>query len=186
MSTASRRSIISDPGSPTHLIRRFFDVAFAHPLNSSERDEVTQWLTPETAVLFFAQSVADQRHGHHAASLVATGGGQDGDVIMAALLHDVGKRHAGLGILGRSVASVLILLRLPLTVRMQVYRDHGMLAARELAELSVPSLVVDFALHHHGPRPATIDPGVWDVLVAADQPAKPWSRLPGRITSRPT
>jgi hypothetical protein len=186
VSTASRRPIISDPGSLAHLIKRFFDVAFARPLNSSERDKVTQWLTPDTANLFFAQNVADQRHGHHAASLVQGGGGEDGDVIMAALLHDVGKRHARLGILGRSVASVLILLRLPLTVRMRAYRDHGMLAAGELAGLSVPSLVVDFALHHHGPRPATIDPRVWDVLMAADQPAKPWSRLPGRITSRPT
>jgi putative nucleotidyltransferase with HDIG domain len=174
------------PGTPAHLFKRFFDVASARPLNDSERHDVIQWLTPETAKVFFAQGIADQRHGHHAASMVTAGGVDDSAVIMTALLHDVGKRHARLGIIGRSVASMLILLGLPLSGRMQAYRDHGMVAARELADLSVPSLVVDFALHHHGRRPATIDPGVWDVLVAADQPAKPWLGLAGRITSKHT
>jgi putative nucleotidyltransferase with HDIG domain len=93
---------------------------------------------------------------------------------MAALLHDIGKRHARLGLIGRSVASVLILLGLPLGQRMRTYRDHGMVAARELVGLSLPSLVVDFAMHHHGRRPPTIDPGIWDALIHADQPAKPW------------
>lgn len=113
-------------------------------------------------------------------------GVRDSDVTMAALLHDVGKRHSGLGIVGRSVASVLILLGLPLTERMQAYRDHGMVAARELAGLAVPSLVVDFAIHHHGQRPPTIDAADWEVLVAADRPAKPWSGRSRRITSADT
>lgn len=143
-----------------------------------------RWLPPGPADAFFAQSKADQRHGYHAGLTVVAAGAHDREVIMAALLHDVGKRHARLGIIGRSIASVLILLRLPLTRRMQAYRDHGILAARELAGLTVPSLVIDFAMHHHGTRPPTIDQGVWDILVAADQPAKPWSGLPGRITSR--
>jgi len=143
-----------------------------------------RWLPPGPAEAFFAQGEADQRHGYHAGLMVVAAGVHDREVIMAALLHDVGKRHARLGIIGRSIASVLILLRLPLTQRMQAYRDHGILAARELAGLTVPSLVIDFAMHHHGTRPPTIDQGVWDVLVAADQPAKPWSGLPGRITSR--
>lgn len=147
---------------------------------------MSRWLPPQPAVLFFAQSKADQRHGYHAALTVVAAGVDDADVIMAALLHDVGKRHARLGIIGRSIASMMILLGFPLTTRMQAYRDHGKVAAHELSGQSVPSLVVDFALHHHLGRPPTIDPGVWDVLVAADQPAKPWSGLLGRITSRDT
>lgn len=99
---------------------------------------------------------------------VVAAGFDDRVVITAALLHDIGKRHARLGIVGRSVASALILLGLPLTGRMAAYRDHGLAAARELADLGAPSLVIDFALHHHGRRPATIDDDTWDVLVAAD------------------
>jgi hypothetical protein len=171
------------PGSPAHLFARFFDVASAQPLNASEREAVVHWLSPETADLFFAQGVADQRHGYHAALTVVAAGVRDRDVVMAALLHDVGKRHSRLGLIGRSVASLLILVGLPLSGRMQAYRDHGLVAAHELAGLSVPSLVVDFALHHHGERPPTIDPAVWDVLVSADQPAKPWSGRSRRITS---
>jgi putative nucleotidyltransferase with HDIG domain len=174
------------PGSPAHLLTRFFDVASAQPLNSSEREAVDEWLTPETADIFFAQGVADQRHGYHAASSVVAAGVLDRVVIMAALLHDVGKRHSRLGIIGRSVASVLILLRLPLAERMQAYRDHGMVAAAELAGLSVPSLVVDFAMHHHGERPPTVDAVDWDVLVAADEPAMPWLGRSRRITSADT
>jgi putative nucleotidyltransferase with HDIG domain len=162
------------PGSPAHLLRRFFDVASARPLTASERAAVDVWLPAEVADLFFAQAEADQRHGYHAALTVVADDLHDRDVVMAALLHDIGKRHARLGLIGRSVASVLILLGLPLSERMRTYRDHGMVAARELAGLGVPSLVVDFAMHHHGGRPPTIDPAIWDALIDADRPAKPW------------
>lgn len=174
------------PGSPAHLFARFIDVASAQPLNRSEREAVVQWLAPDTAAIFFAQDVADQRHGYHSALTVIAAGVSDREVIMAALLHDVGKRHSRLGIIGRSVASLLILFGLPLTERMKAYRDHGIVAARELGPLSVPSLVVDFAIHHHGERPPTIDAEHWDVLVAADQAAKPWSGRSRRITSADT
>lgn len=171
------------PGSPGHLFTRFWDVATARRLTPPERAAVEGWLTGETAEIFFNQDDADQRHGFHAALSVIAAGIEDREVIMAALLHDVGKRHARLGIVGRSVASVLILARLPLPPRMQAYRDHGLVAARELGALSAPSLVVDFALHHHESRPPTIDRDVWDALVAADQAPKARSALLSRITS---
>lgn len=131
------------------------------------------------SAVFFAQGTADQRHGLHAASVVMGGGGA-ADTIVAALLHDIGKRNARLGVVGRSIASILILLRMPLTSRMRAYRDHGISGAAELARLGAPSLAVDFALHHHGRRPPTIPPDVWDLLVAADEPRKVTGR---QITS---
>lgn len=142
------------------------------------------WLTPQTGAVFFAQGPADQRHGYHAALSVVAAGVADRDVIAAALLHDVGKRHARLGVLRRSLASVLILLRLPLGERLTAYRDHGLLGARELAGLGAPSLAIDFAMHHHRSRPPTIEPDVWELLVRADQPPKAMSSLMGRITSK--
>ncbi len=159
------------------------DVATAPRLTASEKAAVESWLTPETAEIFFSQDDPDQRHGYHAALSVIAAGVKDSDVVMAALLHDVGKRHARLGLLGRSLASVLILSGLPLPERVRMYRDHGLVAARELGALSTPSLAIDFALHHHGNRPPTITPEIWDLLVAADQaPKASFGRL-SRITS---
>jgi putative nucleotidyltransferase with HDIG domain len=171
------------PGSPAHLVTRFFDIAGARPLTASERAAVEKLLTPELSDVFFAQSDPDQRHGYHAAATVLAAGVDRQDVVVAALLHDIGKRHARLGLIGRSVASVLILLRLPLSERMQSYRDHGLIAARELGALGAPSLAIDFAMHHHGPRPPTIDAAEWDVLVSADQAPKPSAGGKPGITS---
>lgn len=171
------------PGSPAHLFRRFFDVASARPLTPSEQSAVRSWLTPELAGIFLAQQSADQRHGYHAALVVVADGGQDRDTIVAALLHDVGKRQARLGVVGRSLASLMILTGLPLSNRMRAYRDHGLNGAGELARLGAPSLAIDFAMHHHGRRPPTIDPATWKLLVDADQPPKTMSRHRGRITS---
>lgn len=171
------------PGSPAHLLRRFFDVASAKPLDQAEDAEVRAWLAPELAELFFAQNVADQRHGYHAAQVVLAARSDNRDAVGAALLHDVGKRHARLGVLGRSVASLMILFGLPLGSRVRAYRDHGLIGAGELARLGAPSLAIDFAMHHHGNRPPTIDRATWQLLVDADQPPKPRSRRLGRITS---
>lgn len=171
------------PGSPAHLVSRFWDVATAPRLTASEKAAVESWLTPETAEVFFSQDDPDQRHGYHAALAVIAAGVKDSDVVMAALLHDVGKRQARLGLLGRSFASLLILSGLPIPERVRMYRDHGLVAARELGALGVPSLVIDFAIHHHGERPPTISPETWDVLVAADQAPKAWSGMFSRITS---
>lgn len=171
------------PGSPAHLFRRFFDVAVARPLTASERAAVSGWLSGETSAVFFAQGDADQRHGYQAALTVLDNGVEDRDVLASALLHDVGKRHARLGIVGRSLASVMILAGLPLGERMTAYRDHGLLAARELAGLGAPSMAIDFAMYHHGERPPTIEAETWELLVRADQPPKATSSLVSRITS---
>lgn len=173
------------PGSPAHLVHRFFDVLTASALTETERSEVRGWLPTELAAVFFAQEPADQRHGFEAARSVIDAGYSTPDMLVAALVHDVGKRHAALGVMGRSIASILILLSLPMTSRMRAYRDHGLLGARELGALGGPSLAIDFALHHHGERPATIEPETWDQLVAADR-AKAVSRLRGRISSKST
>lgn len=169
------------PGSLSHLTRRFFDVLFARPLSGSERSAVTAWLPEDVGEAFFSQTDADQRHGYHAALSVVAAGVRDDDVVFAALVHDIGKRHSGLGIMGRSVASILIRLGLPLPEKMAAYRDHGLIGARELAASGAPSLAIDFSIHHHGDRPASIDEHTWSVLHAADQPAKATARPGSRI-----
>lgn len=174
------------PGSPAHLARRFLDVATARRLSRVERRQVEDWLTTPLSEIFFEQPHYDQRHGHQAARSVIAAGHDAPDVVTAALLHDVGKRRSRLGLFGRSIASVLILARARLPERMAVYRDHGLIGAREIAELGAPTLAIDFATHHHGGRPPTIPLDVWRALVAADQPAKTPRRGGGEITSAVT
>jgi hypothetical protein len=159
------------PGSLGHLARRFFEVLTARPLGASEIEEIRSWLTPGESWLFFSQVTADQRHGYQAA-VVAREGGLGATGVSAALLHDIGKRHARLGVMGRTCASLAIKARLPLTRRWRLYRDHGETGSRELEAVRSDPLVVAFALHHHGDRPKTIPAGTWEVLVIADQPAK--------------
>lgn len=129
------------------------------------------WLTEGQAWIFFSQGDPDQRHGLDAGRIARAGGG-DIEVIRAALLHDVGKRHARLGVVGRSLASVCIRLNVPMPRRWQLYRDHGETAARELEGLGFRGLIVDFARHHHGSRPPAIPAATWSLLQLADQPPK--------------
>lgn len=172
------------PGTLGHLSSRFFDVLFARPLSSAESATVEKWLSSELADIFFDQQPADQRHGYEAGLSILSQGG-DHDVVVAAVMHDSGKRHARLGIVGRTVASLLIKAGAPLTARMRTYRDHGLIAAKDLADLGAPGLAIDFALHHQGERPASIPEQTWAMLVQADQP-KPRFEARRRITSRTT
>jgi len=170
------------PGSLGHLVRRFFDVLLAKPLSTDEVASVNGWLRDVEAEVFFDQATPDQRHGHHAAGVVVAAGETNVTIIRAALLHDVGKRHAGLGVVGRSLASVSMRLGLPTGRRGRLYRDHGALAAKELAALGCEPVIVDFARNHHGSRPATIASGTWDLLQLADEAPKTMSRARARIT----
>lgn len=156
------------PGSWTHLAARLYDVVTSRGLDKGERDAVRRWL-PETHLqgAFFAQTQADQRHGFAAALHVVATHPDRSDLIRAALVHDIGKRHARLGPLGRVLASFAIRLRLPLSPRMALYRDHGRLGAAELG--GVEGIVIDFARNHHGECPPTISPEDWTTLVASDK-----------------
>jgi putative nucleotidyltransferase with HDIG domain len=159
------------PGTLGHLTSRFFEVLTASPLQAAEADDVRSWLSPGQSWLFFSQEGPDQRHGFEAAG-VARSRGLDAIGVRAALLHDVGKRHARLGVLGRTFASLAIKARLPLTTRWRLYRDHGELGARELRVVGSEPLVVDFARYHHDSRPPGVPQDTWEVLQSADEPAK--------------
>ncbi len=161
------------PGSLGHLAARFFDYLTAGELSAAEERLVRDWLSSKEIDLFFAQSKRDRAHGFHAAMFVAEADHPSPELVQAALLHDVGKRHSDLGVVGRVVASLLIKAGLPLTERMARYRDHGLLGARDLEHSGSSRLAIDFARHHHGQRPGTIDLETWDLLQRADIPAKP-------------
>lgn len=165
------------PGQWGHLTARFFDVLTSRPLDRGETKAVRQWVGDGSLLAAFSsQPVADQRHGFESALRVLSRMPGRPDLVRAALLHDIGKRHARLGPLGRVVASLAVVLRLPLTSRLALYRDHGVLAAAEMS--GEAPVVVDFARHHHGDRPVSIPPDEWESLQAADQ-ARPMARMWG-------
>ena len=115
-----------------HLTRRFFEVSRAGALRPEEQAEVAALLRDGEPALFWSQPAADQRHGLDAARYVASTSGHRKEVARAALLHDVGKRHASLGVVGRSLASGMALLHLPVPARLAAYLDHGAVGAAEL------------------------------------------------------
>ncbi|CAN5736027.1 hypothetical protein BH23ACT5_BH23ACT5_10920 [soil metagenome] len=163
MTTSDRHTL----GGFGHLAARLVDVVTARALGRDERWRVRSWLATEhDEAAFFIQSNADQRHGYAAALVVESVEPGRVDLVRAALLHDIGKRHSNLGAMGRVCASLAMRMRLPLTKRWASYRDHGQLAAAELVE-SEP-IVVEFARAHHGERPDSIPQGEWDLLVRAD------------------
>jgi hypothetical protein len=170
------------PGSAGHLIRRFFAVAAARDLDDDELAQVESWLSPAELSLFLAQPAADQRHGYEA-GLHAQEHRADRPVVAAAALHDIGKRHSALGPIGRSLATVMIIIGgASRWERAAAYRDHGPIGAEELERAGADSLVVEFARYHHEARPARIDSQTWDLLEAADQPVKASRRRRPPIT----
>ena len=153
-----------------HLLARFFDVLSARPLSPGEQGEVARMLhsDPERH-LFWDQPIADQRHGLGAARFVSGRHPQRSELVRAALLHDVGKRHARLGVAGRSMASLVRMAGLGGWGRIHEYIDHGALAADELEAAGAEPLVVAYARHHHLRRPGEVSPHDWATLNAADR-----------------
>ena len=87
----------------------------------------------------------------------------------AALLHDLGKRNARLGPIGRSIATIAAAVRIRGSKRHRSYTRHAHEGAELLAAGGAEPLVVSYTRHHHGPRPGDIDPEDWELLMAADR-----------------
>lgn len=155
------------PGSWGHLARRFLWSLRVAPLSADELQEVGGLIDGRSLEAYLQQNDADQRHGLEAARHVHERAGRP-ELVVAALVHDLGKRHARLGIAGRVIASVLARLRLPTPGRLGVYLDHPALGAAELRDLGLDGLAVDYTAHHHGARPESIDPHDWKLLSEAD------------------
>lgn len=160
------------PGSLPHLAARFFAAVRARPLTGDEQAWIASRLGPAELAVFADQPVHDQRHGLTAARWMESEARDRPDMVRAAMLHDIGKRHARLGIPGRVVASLAMKLHLPLRGRFSRYRDHGPLGADELRGLGTEAIVWRYARCHHGAPDPDIDPADLAILDRADR-AKP-------------
>lgn len=140
----------------------------ARPLSPAEQSEVAQLLRSEETTLFWSQHVADQRHGLETARKLREQRPDDMELIRAGLLHDVGKAGTALGPIGRTLATLAGLLRLPPTSRQQAYLSHGPIGAAELRKRGAAGLVVTFAEFHPAPPPPGVDEARWRLLLDAD------------------
>ncbi len=150
-----------------HLVTRFFGALTSSLLGPVAQAEISEVLPRDQAALFWEQDQIDQRHAYEVAVRVRQSIGDDPAAFVAALLHDVGKRHSNAGPIGRSLATVLDSVRLPLPADWRRYRDHGVIGAADLQEVGADGLAVAFA---KGDRDGddSIDADVWAALVEAD------------------
>ena len=151
-----------------HLARRFFGVLRARPLRPGEQAAAARLLRPAERGLFWEQRPADQRHGLECAVALLGRRPDRPDLARAALLHDVGKRRAGLGPFGRALATIAGFVHLPGKGRWAAYLGHGPAGAADLEAAGSETLVVSFARHHHIGRPGDVPADDWAELCRAD------------------
>ncbi len=156
-------------GSIAHLVRRFFEVLAARRPGPRDQAHLAGLLTAAEAGLFWDQAPCDQAHAVACLRRIERARPGRPDLARAALLHDVGKRRAPIGVVARTAATLIALLRLPGPGRLGVYLRHGELGAADLTAAGSDPLVVAFAGGHHGPAPAGVSPEDWDALTRADR-----------------
>jgi putative nucleotidyltransferase with HDIG domain len=79
---------------PFHRVWQFLRALTARPLTVAEQREVAAILSPAQQALFWQMSATDQRHSLNVVRTLIATGATARDLLVAALLHDVGKsRH---------------------------------------------------------------------------------------------
>lgn len=162
MPAEATRSRASAP----HLVRRFLGMlAPVGPRRERAEWARAQLLTEEVA-LFDRMRPADRRHAVGVARRVRAelGDAADRPVLAAALLHDVGKVEARLGVYGRSVATLsgMAVRHDPETIktwtrmkgftrRVGLYLQHPRLGGDLLALAGSDPLTEAWAREHHLP-----------------------------------
>ncbi len=161
-----------------HLIKRFFGSLTAR--NPPARDQVwvESMLTPPEFRLWLRQSRADRSHSLRVARRAesALGNKATDQVIVAALLHDVGKTTCGLGTFGRVAATLVSLcLRRRKVVkwkgqpgwqgRIGKYIAHPEIGAQLLEGTQSDSLVITWAGEHYLPLKKTTLPREWAIAL---------------------
>jgi putative nucleotidyltransferase with HDIG domain len=164
---------VSAFGGVRHLARRFFgSLRTRFPDADGQRLVATTLTTPGTADIFWGQQRQDVVHGIAVARLVLDDHPDRADLARAALLHDVGKAASRLGVIGRSLATILAATRLPVGARMHAYLDHAQIGARMLETAGIEDVAVAFARHHRDAEaPSGVDPSDWAILRRADHGA---------------
>lgn len=169
-------------GTLLHLVTRFFGSLSPLPLSAEDDVWVRRHLNDGEQALWRQMSRADRKHAAGVARGVAEllGDQATRPVLAAAALHDVGKLDAGLGTVGRALATILHGLagrervrswrpRNGFRRRCALYLDHPRLGGDRLALAEADPLTVAWAREHHRPTEDwTVPRHLADALKAAD------------------
>lgn len=176
---------------PLHWFGRFLTMLWPRPASAEDTAWAERWLSEAEVRLWRKMSVGDQRHalGVARATEVGLGGladdlaGSGGDeraVMAAALLHDVGKTAAGLGVYGRSIATLCGLVASEMaeawqakdgfTRKVGLYLRYGEIGADQLRLAGSHPWVVAWSTEHHlPPEDWSLPRPIGELLVAADR-----------------
>lgn len=166
-----------------HFVRRFFTSLSRRPPTAADEQWVEAMVSPGEWELFRRLPATDRRHLVHSARMVERlDPALDARWLRVAVLHDVGKYHARLGVFGR-VAATVVAVGLG-SARMNDWADrsgwqgqvgryhrHGEIGADEIRAIGgLEDAAVWSEIHHHRDRfdGASIPPAVLRVLDAAD------------------
>src|SRR4030042_4400816 len=148
-------------GRAVHLVRRFLRRLRAR-VGPAERQMIARNLTPAQQRLFWAMMVEDQRHSLDVFHTLQRRGCRDRDLLLAALLHDVGKGevrlwHRGLYVLLRPGPSGLLRrLAQPNGAgwrrALASINEHGRRGATLAPEAAAPPAVVELIRNHQRKR----------------------------------
>ena len=166
-----------------HYVRRFFTSLSRRPPAPADERWAEALVSADEWALFSRLSNTDRRHLVHSARQVQT---LDPSIdvvwVHAALLHDVGKYDAGLGVFGRVTATVVArgvgAARMTAWAntsgwrgRIGCYQRHGEIGAAQIRAAGGPEEAAMWSeLHHHPDQFASsaIPADVLRVLDAAD------------------
>jgi putative nucleotidyltransferase with HDIG domain len=146
-----------------HLAKRFVGSLAPGGPKPDDAAWVEGLLSEAELALWRRMSGPDQRH---AAGVARSLGDQPTNVLVAALLHDVGKVESGIRTLGRVAAT---LLRPWQPAAYKAYYDHPRIGAELLELAHSDPLVITWAREHHlPPERWTLPIDVAAALKAAD------------------
>lgn len=152
-----------------HLARRFAGSLSTRPPSDADERWVVEHLVDGEVALWRQMSNPDRRHAVGVARDVVAllGPSATGDVIAAALLHDVGKIDSGLGTFARVAATLVD--RRDGGGRFARYRRHDEIGAQLLADAGSAPLTIAWAREHHlSPARWRVERTIAEALKAAD------------------
>ncbi len=150
----------------SHFVGRFIRSLLPQHVSADDRAWVASMLQPQEQLLWGKLSAHDMVESlgvaHRAAAQIDANDSEYGDVIAAALLHDVGKLDAHFGTYGRVAATLAGALAghemaeswrhsSGRTRRVGLYLQHAELGADRIAIAGGRTAAVEWARAHHDP-----------------------------------